>query len=129
MFEWLKPGAKFAIRNNNGYGYTCQILTVRKVYKTGKFVVEGDQGNTQYTPGKDKTACRSAAYSFTRLDLYEGDVIAAVEASKALSEAKGALYKEIDRLSAVIRAANNRPGDADAAAAVIAEWKRIGGDQ
>lgn len=120
--EWVKPGTQLAVRGHMMRGYTGEIVTIEKVYKTGEFKVVGDKEQWSVS---DKYARKSAAYRFASIiaEPITPEIEVEVRRDGAAEKCKRFLFQEAERLDKTARS-----DDANAifiaAAALVAEENR-----
>ena len=98
----VKVGDKFAVRKQYGMGYSGNILTVAKVYKNKRFVMEGDSAPLmQWSVFGD--CIMAGGGSRTVADPLTDEVRAKMLRDRAIASARNKMHEESDRLAKLAR--------------------------
>lgn len=117
----VKVGDKFAVRKDYSQGYTGRILTVAKIYKTGRFVMEGDIAPlTQWHVFSDCIMTCGGGYRRSSADPLTYDVSMKIDVQKRVDAAKRILSDHAEQLLKLARSGDNE--------SILAEAALIQGD-
>ena len=115
--DWVKPGVEvIEVMHSWGIKSFGRVIKIGKVYKTGRFVLEGD--TRQYTPSASEFDASSAGRH--RVRLLDDDTRAERDREIALFKAHRVISDEIKRWDKIIRQRYESDHDA-----ILAEAERI----
>ncbi len=119
--DWVKVGGEVVFVPRSSGRPHGRVAKIEKVYKNGRFIVEGDNGQWtpyQYTDGR-RGATSSGSYSGMDVHPFDGPERAAAEKSWRWAKAKEVVIAEMHRLEKMVAYGSYRMDEIIAEAAAI----------